>query len=155
MFCMTVLRLVGRVFVGFMVVTCMWARGWGQEPLSTRSPEDVVRILQGEKTDEQTQLARQLHLTGDLTGRAFEVSHRQLEKDFDTAIITSDFMQDFVLIVLKRTEQTWRYADSLHFSSTYDRLSFDLEPLTEPPLNDIVIHQHVTGHGTGFYEGLS
>lgn len=150
---MLTLRCPKQVVTSLTLFLSIQAPIWAQES-SLRSPEDAVRILQGPQTDDQVRLAKQLHIEGGLAGREFEVSHRQLERGLRTAVITNDDgMQDFLVIVLKRTKQAWSYSDSMHFASTYDRLSFDLKPLTAPPLSDIVVHQHVTGHGTGFYEG--
>jgi hypothetical protein len=145
-------RFFRQVLHALLFVSCVRVGAVAQESLPVHSPEDAVRILQSGKAEEKARLAKQFHLDGDLTGMEFSVIYRPLDAGRKTAVITARLFDVITVIVLKHTRQGWLYEDSLPFWAWTDKLSMNLKPLTEPPLNDIVIHQHVTTHGTGLYE---
>jgi hypothetical protein len=126
------------------------------------SPEHVLNTLKSGSTEAMTRTKQELHMppmfiknceNGDATLRDLELRPAVLEDGMKNAIITAKCGYSFLVITLVQEKSgKWRYQDSMPLSAVYDTLTVTLQPIVNPPVQEVVVHGHVPAHGTGIYQ---
>jgi hypothetical protein len=137
----------------------MWFTGCSlaQRIAAFDSPEEVARLLREGTDSQRAQLKDALHLPfifGPDCACAVETVRATFEQGKQDAILKVKRSYDFDLIVLRRRQDgTWQYLDSMPLDAAYDLLTVDLQAIVSPPLEDIVVHDHVSARGTDIFQG--
>jgi hypothetical protein len=145
-----------------LLVLCFFSmRGSAQSVSTFESPEQAAKLLTQGSDAEKVRMKDVLHMQfvmgkecvgapGDCVA---ETERGLLEEGKENAILKVKHYYDFALVVLVRNaDGAWQFLDSMPLNAAYDYLTVGLGSIVKPPVQEIVVHKHVSDRGTGIFQ---
>lgn len=120
------------------------------------SPDELILRLRTADVAEQARLARALHLHSYKRDAGFgecgiRLLKAQLKPQTNTSLIQVKCGDEVDLVALEQSDNGWSWVDSVPLSDAYDKLRVDVTSLLGPPVQQVIVHNHCTAHGSGIY----